>query len=154
MQHDDKNVDKPRLKSTNCTNVESSLEIQITTFIQTQSTIQMIQEHSHHDEKLKEATLYDQALSFYFADQQIRDQTHTEKKALNEKSYVFQDKSKKDYIRQYMKKKRESKSFRKQSNDIAQMGMKAIRETEQGKKQNAERAAHGKKRIRETSEGK
>ena len=60
----------------------------------------------------------------------------------------------KEYSRKYMQKKRETESFRKQENRLAQSRMKNIRSTEHGKRQNSERAAEGMKRSRDTSEGK
>ena len=95
-----------------------------------------------------------QAIDSYFADQKRRDNAHKEKIASSKTSDVLDIMKRKEYMRKYMQKKRETESFRKQENSLAQSRMKDIRSTEHGKRQNIERAAEGMKRSRDTSEGK
>ena len=119
-----------------------------------QSSAQKIQKDSFDSAMKKSTALHVQAIDSYFADQNKRNKTHQEKITLLRSSDQDSSVKRKDYMRQYMQKRRVNESFRKQDNSAARMGMKKIRETTQGKTQNAERAAQGMKKLRNTREGK
>ena len=106
------------------------------------------------DDRQKETKpLCDQALESYFADQKKRDKAHKEKIYLKTIS-VNTNIDRKQYMREYMQKKRENEQFRKQSNSIAVEGMKRIRATTEGKRKNNENAVEGMKKLLCTQKGK
>ena len=100
------------------------------------------------------AALCEQAIESYFADQKRRDCEHKEKRALEQLEDKPTNIDRKEYMKQYMQKRREIESCRKQDNVLARMGMKKIRETKEGKMLNAQRAMQGMKKVRDTAEGK
>ena len=105
------------------------------------------------DDKIKRQVSSNQAIESYFADQNMRDKKHKEKRNL-ETTSDDTNIDRKQYMRQYMQKRRENESFRKQSNSIAVEGMKRIRATTEGKRKNNTKAVEGMKKLLCTQEGK
>ena len=118
------------------------------------SSSRAIEQKPSYDERKKTFASNSQAIESYFADQERRDRAHKENMSSNEKSHVLKSAERKEYMRKYMQKRRETESFRNQDKSEARSRMKAIRETKHGKLQNTERAIKGMKRVRDTSEGK
>ena len=93
----------------------------------------------------------DKAIQSYFADQEKRDIEHRTKR---QSVLIGETKNKNDYMRQYMRRKRENDLFREKENMAKKTRMKKTRETEFGQLKNRQKAAVGMKRIRDTETGK
>ena len=90
----------------------------------------------------------------YFADQKKRDREYRGKRTSLESNNVLSNYTRKDYMRHYMKKKRESDSFRKHENLKAAERMKKMINTEDGRQKHNKRCAEGMRKILSTEEGR
>ena len=117
------------------------------------SSVGIAEKDLSRDPKTHLAAICDHAIESYFADQKRRDIAHKERKGSENTADSFSNNYRKEYMKQYMQKRRETESFRRKSNTIAQTGMKKIRETDKGRLQNSERAVFGMQKLRNTTEG-
>ena len=124
------------------------------THIKAQSNEKLIQNDLFEDRKEKSIATSEQTMESYFADQKRRDIAHKEKRASENSVSKPTNMGKRDYMRQYMQKRRRTESCRKQDNSLARNGMKRIRSTTEGKQKNKERAAEGMKKLLNTQEGR
>ena len=149
MISDDKErqILKQTCSATRYNHSKYSIEVPMERIKEVQSSAQNIQKDSFDDEMKTSSALHVQAIDSYFADQSKRNEAHKEKIALERSPHQDSNVKRKDYMRQYMQKRRVNESCRKQDNNVARMGMKKNRETDQGKVQNAERTAQGMKRL-------
>ena len=119
-----------------------------------QSTATAIHQHSSDGTQKLTTELCTQAIDSYFADQQRRDQAHKEKLASNKTADVCDVMKRKDYMKKYMKERRETESIRKQENSLAKTRMKNSRSTSEGKQKNREKAAEGMSNLLNTPQGR
>ena len=106
--------------------------------------------HRMHDQTKSNACIRSPSIEAYFSDQKRRDVEHREKLVSNENS----GSTRADYMRHYMKKKRESDSFRMHDNIKAAERMKRSRSTEEGRQRHNKRSAEIMQNILSTREGR
>ena len=99
-------------------------------------------------------TLHNKAMESYFEDQKQRDRAFKEKRTREKIFDTSYNSARKEYMRQYMQRRRDNDTLRKHDNSVARTGMTKIRNTAEGKEKNKERAVKGMKMIRETAQGK
>ena len=152
LESDTDDVNKPKLDAaTSSRKIESRIQESKEPYEKAQSTVTAI--HQNCTDQKVTSELCAQAIDSYFVDQKQRDMAHKEKHSSSKTSDVL-DMNRKEYMRKYMKKKRETDSFRKQENSLAKSRMKNIRSTAEGRRQNIERAAEGMRSLLDTKEGR
>ena len=97
------------------------------------------------------AILQNRDLHLYFADQEKRNRIQKEK--ISSEKGISENK-RKEYMRSYMKTRREIESFRRNDNETAKLRMRKIQATQEGRMKNCERASEGMKKIRSVEEGR
>ena len=108
--------------------------------------------HIVHDQTHKNATMYSPSIEAYFLDQKRRDFEHREKKVSTQVTSICSTRA--DYMRHYMKKRRESESFRMHDNIKAAERMKRSRSTEEGRQRHNKRSAEIMQKMLSTKEGR
>ena len=99
-------------------------------------------------------SIYNQEMDAYFADQKQRDREYRGKRCLKENTDVFSNNTRRDYMRQYMQKRRKNDSFRMCDNLEAVKRMRVILNTEEGRQVNIRRSIEGRQKMLGTEEGR
>ena len=87
------------------------------------------------------------AIKLYFEDQKLRENRFQESRSL-ENSRKSLDR--RQYIKTYMKRKRQKEDFKREENKLAKLRMQQIRKTSDGKQINNERSAKGMRKLLQT----
>ena len=94
------------------------------------------------------------AIDAYFADQKERQVKYREQRFSKQNVNNCNKDARKDYMRHYMKKKRENEYFRKQDNTKAAERMKRALSTEEGRQKHNKQSAQTMKKMLDTDEGR
>ena len=87
------------------------------------------------------ASMHNCAMDSYFTDQLKRDREYRSKRSLSQNIDLCNKNTRRDYIRTYMQKKRQTEYFRKQDNLKAAERMQKIQSTEEGRQKHNKRSA-------------
>ena len=99
-------------------------------------------------------SICNQEMDASFADQKQRDREHRGNRCLKENTEVFNNNTRRDYMRLYMQNRRKIESFRMCDNFEAAKRMKDIRSTEEGRQMNIRRSNEGRQKMLGTEEGR
>ena len=108
--------------------------------------------HMVHDQTHAYTSMHSPSIEAYFSDQKRRDVEHREKKVSTQVMNICSTRA--DYMRHYMKKRRENESFRMCDNIKAAERMKRSRSTEEGRQRHNKRSAEIMQKMLSTKEGR
>ena len=91
------------------------------------------------------------SIESYFEDQNKRQQLFEEGRLDKDATKL---KQKNEYMKNYMKRRREKETIRKQENDSARLRMQSSRSTSEGKQKNKDRSLEGMRKLMETNAGR
>ena len=106
------------------------------------------------DQKPATTSMHNCAMDSYFTDQLKRDKEHRSKRSLNQNLDSCSKNMRRDYMRNYMQKKRQNKSFRKHDNLKAAERMQKIQSTEEGRQKHNKRSTERMQKLVSTEEGR
>ena len=93
----------------------------------------------------------EKAIASYFEDQYKRQKLFQEGRCDVIGTKVI---NKNEYMKNYMKRRREKEALRKKENDSARLRMQKVRSTSEGKRKNKERSLEGMRKLLETENGR
>ena len=99
-------------------------------------------------------SMHARAMDSYFADQKNRDREYRGKRSLNQNDDACSNNTRKDFMRNYMQKRRNIESFRINDNLKAAERIKRIVGTDEERQKHNKRSVEGMRKILSTEEGR